>query len=198
MIRPYRPSDLAALRAVCVRTGHAGGDATGRWSSDALLPDVFLEPFVTLEPQTAWTVEQDGRPVGYLVGTLDTAAFAGRWRTEWSPEFAARHSRAADDPAEQWLRDFGYDPDWMLGPQVAGYPAHLHIDLLPEAQGGGYGRGLMRELGRAAVAAGVPGIHLGMSRDNLAALAFYRRLGFEELPYGTDALLLGIDPALLA
>lgn len=178
-------------------TGKAGGDATGLWSNDDLLPDVFVDPFVTMAPETCWTVELDGRPVGFLVSTLDTAAFADRWRTEWTPEFATRHSRVAHDPAEQWLRDFGYDPAWMLGPQVSAYPAHLHIDLLPEAQGSGYGRGLMRQLGLAAVAAGVPGIHLGMARDNLPALAFYKRLGFTELPYETDALMLGIDPALL-
>ena len=196
-IRPYRADDLPALRRVCVLTGHAGTDATGLWSSDDLLPDNFLEPYVTLAPDTAWTVEQDGRPVGYLVATLDTEAFAARWREEWTPVFAFRHSRVAEDPAEQWLHDFGYDPSWMLGPQVEAFPAHLHIDLLPEAQGSGYGRGLMRRLGLAAVAAGVPGIHLGMARDNLPALAFYRRLGFRELPVEGGALVLGIDPHAL-
>lgn len=199
MIRAYRSADLPALRRICLLTGRAGGNATGQWSTDDLLPDVFLEPFVTLVPETAWTVEQDGRPVGYLVGVLDTTAFVSRWRDEWTPVFATRHPRVADVPgfdpaAEQWLHDFGYDPSWMLGDQVADFPAHLHIDLLPEAQGSGYGRGLMREFGLAAVAAGVPGIHLGMARDNLPALAFYRRLGFRELPYESQALLLGIDP----
>lgn len=198
MIRAYRPDDLVALRRVCVLTGRAGGDATGQWSSDDLLPDVFLEPYVTLEPSTAWVVEQDARPVGYLVAALDTTAFAADWRSHWSPVFAARHARIADDPREQWLRDSGYDPDWMLGPQVEAYPAHLHIDLLPAAQGSGWGRGLMRELGRAAVAAGVPGIHLGMARENRAALAFYQRLGFHELPAAGDALMLGIDPEALS
>jgi ribosomal protein S18 acetylase RimI-like enzyme len=198
MIRGYRPADLAALRKICLLTGRAGGDATGQWSSDDLLPDVFLEPYVTLEPSTAWTVEQDGRPVGYLVAALDTTAFADRWRRRWSPVFAARHARTAEDPAEQWLRDAGYDPEWMLGEQVEAYPAHLHIDLLPAAQGSGWGRGLMRQLGRAAVAAGVPGIHLVMARENRQALAFYQRLGFTELAAPGDTLVLGIDPAALA
>jgi ribosomal protein S18 acetylase RimI-like enzyme len=184
-----------ALRRVCLLTGRAGGDATGQWSSDDLLPDVFLEPYVTLEPSTAWVVEQDARPVGYLVAALDTTAFADSWRSHWSPVFAARHARIADDPQEQWLRDSGYDPDWMLGPQVEAYPAHLHIDLLPAAQGSGWGRALMREFGRAA--AGVPGIHLGVARQNLAALAFYQRLGFRELSVTADTLVLGIDPAEL-
>lgn len=197
MIRRYRQEDLPALRRICVLTGRAGQDATGQWSSDELLPDVFLEPFVVLEPEHAWVVEQDARPVGYLVGTLDTRALIERWRRDWTPHFAKRYGRIADDPKEQWLRDCGYEPDWMLIPQVDAYPAHLHIDLLPEAQGRGWGRGLMRELGLAALASGVPGIHLGMSRDNAGAATFYEPLGFRDLESDDDTRVMGIDPALL-
>ena len=197
MLRPYRPTDLDALRRICLLTGLSGGDATGHYSSDDLLPDVFLEPFVTLAPQTTWVVDPGTGPVGYLLGVLDTRPFVELWRTGWTPEFAKRHAREADDPAEQWLRDFGYEPDWVLRPQLDAYPAHLHIDLLAEAQGAGWGRALMRKFALAADEAGVPGIHLAMARDNLPALAFYTRLGFEQLDVDGEALVLGIHPARL-
>lgn len=71
------------------------------------------------------------------------------------------------------------------------------IDLLPEAQGQGAGRALMRELGLAALAASVPGIHLVMSSENIAARAFYDRLGFSPLAVDGDAVVLGIDPRRL-
>ena len=199
MIRQYRPEDLPALRAVCLLTGSDGADATGRWSTDDLLPDLFLEPYAVLEPEHVWVVEQDARPVGYLIAAFDTRAFVERWRTDWTPRFAERYGRTADDPAEQWLRDLGYEPERMLVPQVDAYPAHLHIDLLPEAQGSGWGRRLMRELALAAVASGVPGIHLAMSRDNVGAGAFYERLGFRDLGNAADdPRVMGIDPTLLA
>ena len=188
MIRPYRPSDLPALRRICLLTGRAGTDATGQYSSDELLPDVFLEPYVTLEPGTAWVVELGGAPVGYLVGTLDTASFATAWESSWAPEFARRHPDVV--AGEEWLHA------WR--PSVEeGYPAHLHIDLLPPAQGAGWGRALIRELAVAAVTAGVPGIHLGMAADNRPALAFYERLGFAPLRADTDALVLGVAPERL-
>ena len=192
MIRRFRPDDLADLRRVCLLTGENGGDATGRWSSDDLLADVFLEPYVTLEPDHAWVVEQDGRAVGYLVATLDTAAFVRRWRQSWTPEFAARHGGRAVDPAEQWLHDLSTEPERMLSPRVDEFPAHLHIDLLPEAQGSGNGRALMRQLGLAAAEAGAPGIHLWVNRANAGALAFYDRLGFRELAVRGDTVQLGI------
>lgn len=183
-VRPYRASDLPDLRSICLRTGRAGSDASGVYSSDDLLPDVFLEPYVTVEPETAWVVDLDG-PVGYLVASLDTRGFVERWEAQWAPEFARRHPAVA--PGERWLHE------WRPVP-VAGYPAHLHIDLLPSAQGAGWGRRLMGVLGAAAVEARVPGIHLGMARDNLPARAFYERLGFAELGSDGDALVLGIDP----
>ena len=186
MIRRYRASDLPELRRICLLTGNAGGDATGLYSDDGLLPDIFLEPYVTFLPDTAWVLDLGDGPVGYLVGALDTAAFASVWRESWVPELARRHPVVP--AAELWLLEWEPTP-------VDGYPAHLHIDLLPAAQGGGWGRALLRELGAAAVAEGVPGIHLGMSADNAGALAFYERLGFGVLRAEADVLVLGIAPA---
>ena len=188
MISPYRPEDLHALSRICLLTGDAGADATGLYSSDELLPDVFLEPYVTFLPETGWVLDLGSGPVGYLVGALDTAAFASVWRESWVPELARRHP--AVPAAERWLLEWAPSA-------VDGYPAHLHIDILPAAQGGGWGRALLRELGSAAIAAGVPGIHLGMSADNARALAFYERLGFERLAAEGDALVLGIAPERL-
>jgi ribosomal protein S18 acetylase RimI-like enzyme len=71
----------------------------------------------------------------------------------------------------------------MLVPHVvADHPAHLHIDILPDYQGAGYGRGLMTEFLRALGRAGVPRVHLGVDVRNTRARAFYDRLGFYEIP----------------
>ena len=198
MIRPYRPSDLPALRRICLVTGDAGGDATGLYSDDGLLPDIFLEPYVTLLPHLAWVAELDARPVGYLVCAMDTWGLAQRWRVEWSPVFAARHPRSAQQPGDAWLFDWGETANGMLNDIENEFPAHFHIDLLPEAQGRGLGRALMRQLGLATVVAGAPGVHLVMDPANEPALAFYRRLGFEEFGVDDDALIMGIAAEALA
>lgn len=197
MIRTYRSVDLQELRRVCLVTGDSGGDATGLWSSDGLLADVFLEPYVELEPSAAWVVEAGDRVVGYLVATFDTRRFVRLWSESWTPIFAARHARTAVDSREQWLRDAGYDPSLLVNEHVDLFPAHLHVDLLPEAQGSGSGRALMRALGRAAMDAGVPGIHLGVARANAGALRFYDRIGFRELSADADTVWLGVAPERL-
>ena len=62
-------------------------------------------------------------------------------------------------------------------PYAQGYPAHLHIDLLPELQGQGWGR-RPRDAEAALRERGVTGLHLVASTGNTGALAFYPRLGF--------------------
>ena len=47
VIRPYRPSDHAAVYDVCVRTADVGGDARGKYHSDDLMPDLFAGPYLS-------------------------------------------------------------------------------------------------------------------------------------------------------
>ena len=184
-IRPYRPSDLAAVYDICVRTAESGGDARGRYSSDRLVGDVFAAPYVTLEPELAHVLDDgDGNPVGYVLGTADTGRFVRRYRAEWIPAVDGRYG---DDPRDQDMLALHHDPERMIVPELARYPAHLHIDLLPGWQGRGFGRGLMDAFLGGLRAAGVARVHLGMVPTNTAARAFYDRLGFHEIPVpGTE------------
>jgi GNAT superfamily N-acetyltransferase len=87
----------------------------------------------------------------------------------------------------------GMHPERMMIPEIDEFPAHLHIDLLPELQGQGVGRRLIRALLGELAERGVPGVHLGVSPRNTGARAFYSRLGFRPLPSDDGAgVLLGI------
>ena len=180
-IRPYRPSDLDAIYDIGVRTAASGGDARGRHSSDRLLGDVWAVPYVVREPQHAHVLDDGtGTAVGYILGTADTPAFVQWYRSTWLPETADRF--AGDDPRDADLTAVHRNPERMIRPEFADYPAHLHIDLLPEWQGRGQGRGLMAAFLDGLRAAGVARVHLGMAAENHGAYAFYRRLGFHDLP----------------
>ena len=195
-IRPYRAADLDAVYDICVRTGDAGGDARGHFSDDRLLGDVFAANYVTLEPEHAHVVDDGaGNAVGYVLGTADTERFVRRCRDEWLPVVAGRYDGA--DPRDQGLIWLLHQPERMLVPELAGYPAHLHIDLLPEIQGRGFGRSLMRTFLAGLHAAGVARVHLSMSPSNTAARAFYDRLGFVEIavPGERSVISLGRDTA---
>lgn len=209
VIRPYRSADRDDVALVCLRTAHIGEDATGVYSDDRLMPEVFALPYVDHEPESAFVVAvpdagspRGERVVGYIIGTADTAAFVEWWRREWAPGFAERHPRPGPSTGrsprftEAQLIEAGVRPERMLIPELADYPAHLHIDLLPEAQGRGFGRRLVDALRHSLAVRGVPAVHLGMDARNTSARAFYDRLGFHELPSSRPGSpLLGIATA---
>ncbi|MFJ3437638.1 GNAT family N-acetyltransferase [Streptomyces cyaneofuscatus] len=182
ILRPYRPEDRDALFDICIRTGHEGGDSRHFYEDPDLLPNIFAAPYVVLEPDLAFVVEDGGRAVGYILGTADTASFVARYRTEWLPGLADRYPapvqpQSPSTPAEM-MTGLLHDPERMVLPELDAYPAHLHIDLLPSHQQYGYGRALMETFPDALHARGVRAVHLSMLTANTPARAFYDRVGF--------------------
>jgi ribosomal protein S18 acetylase RimI-like enzyme len=211
-IRPFRPGDEAALADICLRTADAGADATGILDDDDLWAEIFVLPYVERHPDFAFVVENDDeRVVGYIVGAPDTAAFEEWFATRWWPRHAERWPEPAGLPPthaaevaagpevaapetpvqsrQEGLLRYAYARVGGSQPFGAEYPAHLHIDLLPEAQGQGLGRNLIARLELALRSAGVAGLHLVASAENVGAIAFYPRVGFTPLesPEGTQA-----------
>lgn len=178
-VRSYEPADLPSLYDVCVRTADAGGDARHLYPDQDLMATIFLAPYVFLDPSLAFVVDDGSRAVGYVVGTADTGDFVRRFRSEWLPAVVDRYPapEALATPTEQML-SLMHNPERMNVDALAGYPAHLHIDLLPEFQRQGLGRQLMTQHLGALAARGVGAVHLGMVTVNVAARAFYDRLGF--------------------
>lgn len=193
-IRPYRPADREALYAICVQTADAGGDATGILSDDSLWGDLFAVPYVERHPDLAWVIESDdARVIGYIVATDDTDAFYTWFRDQWWPRFHSRHPRpASPQTREERMIDYGYTRAPGIEPNAAEYPAHLHIDLLPETQGQGLGRRLIATLFDELTRRGVRGLHLGMDPNNTGAAVFYERLGMTPLETAPGGQSFGV------
>ncbi|WP_310245174.1 GNAT family N-acetyltransferase [Microbacterium trichothecenolyticum] len=188
-IRPFRPGDEPALAEICLKTADAGADATGLLDDDDLWAEIFVLPYAARHPEFAFVVETDDeRVVGYVVGTPDSAAFEDWFQTEWWPRFAERWPKPQGDPLpasvsrQDGIVRYAYARRGGAQPFGDAYPAHLHIDLLPETQGQGLGRRLIETLEAALRDAGVRGLHLVASADNTGAIAFYPRVGFDPLP----------------
>ncbi len=123
---------------------------------------------------------------GYCVAVPDTSAFEDWAETSWWPPLRARHPRGSGaTPADAALVRRLHAPPRTDPAVLTGFPAHLHVDLLPRLQGRGWGRRLVEAVLAELAAAGVPDLHLGVGATNLGAQAFYDRLGFVRL--ATDA-----------
>lgn len=200
VIRRYHPADREAVARICLLTAAGGGDATGVYSDDTLMPDVYALPYVEYAPDLAFVVDDDGIVAGYVLGVADTGAFIDWYARAWAPGFRRRHpvpappTAAAPAYTEAQLIADGTDPERMRIAELDAYPAHLHIDLLPEYQGRGLGRRLIDTLRGELARRGVAAVHLGLDPANTGARAFYARLGFHELQSSRpDAPLLGIS-----
>lgn len=198
-IRRYRPTDRAGLYDLSIRTAEVGGDARDLYPDPELIGAIYSESYAVLEPELTFVLDNGSGVVGYIAGTADTAGFARRFAAEWLPTLADRFPEPTGelDTHEKVMRHRLHHPERAVIPELADYPAHLHIDLLPEYQRKGFGRRLMLTFLAAARTAGADRVYLGMDRRNTDARAFYHRMGFYQLdvPDAGDHVCLGRDTA---
>lgn len=192
VIRPAAFADLDDLYSICLRTGAAGGDATGLYDDGDLLGHVYVGPYVLLESAFGLVIEADGALAGYALAAPDTAAFEAEAEQAWWPRLRRRYPAPDTEPAaappDAALVELIHHPRLARRELLAEFPAHLHIDLAPEAQGLGAGRRLMAELEAELAARGAAGVHLGVDAANANAAGFYEHLGYRRLApgeYGT-------------
>jgi GNAT superfamily N-acetyltransferase len=184
-LRPARRTDLAGLYAVCLKTGDSGQDGTKLHDDPTLLGKFFVGPYVVLEPDLAFTLEGPSGAAGYLLGARDTASFNRRCESEWlKPLRDAVHNPGNDLTTwrdSDWVRRLIHVPDFIFPPVLQAFPAHAHIDLLPEARGHGFGRKMMQFLMARLAARGAKGLHLSVAPSNAGGQAFYQKLGFHHV-----------------
>lgn len=186
IIRAARDGDRPGAYHVCLKTGDHGqdGEALYRGDPDAL-GRIFVEPYLAFEPESSLMLEDEQGVCGYALGALDSRAFYARYDAEWRPKLCDWFPEPHGDPAYwtpvQRVHHAYHHPDHFCPAPYEAHRSHLHIDLLPRAQGQGYGRRMIEQLLGGLRARGSPGVHLGVSMLNRRAHAFYVYLGFREL-----------------
>ena len=182
---------------VCLKTADAGRDATALYDDPLLPGHLYVGPYMALQPDLAFVLEDDAGVCGYVLGARDSRKFYERSVKEWLSPLRVSHP-APSGSCMTWspsdiIRAQFHTPD-IFWPEPAGeFPAHLHIDLLPRAQGRGNGRRMIATLLERLRQLAVPGAHLAMHVSNTRAGRFYARLGFRELARRDETLYLGLS-----
>lgn len=192
IVRPYKKGDRDAVFTVCHKTGFFGEDASPHFGDKKLFGILFSSYYIDYEPENAFVVE-DGKEVkGYIIGTSDTIGQIEGFSQLVIPRAIKR----------MFMRTiFRYPKDILFLIALKGheeferrlykeellekYPAHLHINLLPDYQGKGLGSRLLKKFEERMRRSKVSGIHLVTSTENKKAIPFYRKMGYEvidELP----------------
>ena len=98
----------------------------------------------------------------------------------WNDESAEIDRKLAWDPS---MLVVAADGDTIAGTVMIGYDGRRgwvnYVAVAPGRQGSGLGRRLMQEAEARLRALGCPKLNLQVRGDNLAAVEFYRHLGYE-------------------
>lgn len=194
-LRTYSPDDRSALYAVCLGTADAGDDASRLYADPELPGHVWLGPYLALQPALALVLDDGhGRPVGYAVAALDTVTFESACERTWWPPLRDRYIDPSGvdpenrTPDQRLAHRIHHPPSRAVSEALTTHPSHLHVDLLPEAQGGGHGRRLLDRLFAVLRDNGSRGVFLGVDPANTRAVGFYHHLGFTPLPSRPELL----------
>ncbi|KAH8903666.1 hypothetical protein BR93DRAFT_884853 [Coniochaeta sp. PMI_546] len=209
-VRPFRPADADNASYICRATlppTLAASQAAYRiapyvWT----LQYTHLSPqncFVLDDGQ--------GKAVGYVIGCPDVFAFAAAYPRYVSEVLQSEQGRrdvpapeqldslepwlvpVSQDGAENKVNDrcmaqLAYSVRWLILEGVEGklelvnkYRATMHINMVPEFQGQGWGRKLIESFVDSVRSSGADygqGIHIGVSGENTKVVPFYEKLQF--------------------
>jgi len=179
-VQPALPRDEDAIGRVAYLTGFFGRSAETYFPDERLFRDLWVNPYYQTPHALKYVAARPGeQPLGYILGLTDGRAYptalVRTLLTRVLPGLT-RGRYARPHGAAPYLTRFLT----RRGPQapVSRYPAHLHINLLPEARGLGLGAALLDTYLEALRLHGVKGVQLSTTRENAAAIRLYEKSGF--------------------
>jgi ribosomal protein S18 acetylase RimI-like enzyme len=193
-IRPYHSSDFVSLYRICLKTGDSGKDASNIYTDQDLLGHIYVGPYAVFEPELCFVVSKSDKPYGYILGTRDTQKFYEKCEKEWFPLIRNQYQLSDDeDKSVEATLIRRLHQKFEAEPGLEKYPAHLHIDILPQGQGFGLGWKLMKTFMDKLRELKVKGLHLGVGKKNQNAIKFYKHIGFQVFKEYENHLILILD-----
>ena len=186
VIRPYEPSDRAALRRLSCETADRGEPVERFFNDRELFADLVTGYYTDWEPGSTWIAEAEGRLTGYLTGCLDTRRYWNILTLRLLPRAmgtALTHGTLGHPQTRQWLGAWlrTLAAGGFLRPSHPTYPAHLHLNVAREFRGRHVGRRLIERFLAQGRRAGVRGAQAAVRGDNTTACQFFERCGFRIL-----------------
>lgn len=173
-IRKYEKKDFENVRYVCLNSDGGGMKDT---LCECIL-HTFCDYYIEKEPENCFVLDDNGKAVGYIICTQDYDTYKEIFDREYLPL-----NEHLGDLFYNWAKDSTI----LQNKYKSDYPAHLHIDLLPEYHRQGWGGKLLNTLFEHLKSKGIRGVMLTAGTENINAGNFYKKYGFELLEiYDTD------------
>ncbi len=180
-IRPYQPTDRAAVFQLCGDNAFFGEPLEKFFDARQLYLDYFALYYTDIVGKYLWVAEENGSILGYIMGCPDTYLY-GRWLMQHikvlKRKFFTLQYRGLTPRTLKIIWDY-----WHLqGPafiDLSPYPAHLHINTRSDMRGQGIGAALMEKYLNQLRAEKISGVHLETTSENKIAYPWYEKLGFK-------------------
>jgi hypothetical protein len=145
VIRPYTPADREAVREISRKTAYRNRGSSTVFEDGELFADYWTRYYTDFEPESCLILEEDGRVIGYLLGTVDARRHQSVMARKIVPGVLARafwrlatfrYRQPSTRRMLWWLVSRG----WQEEPHIPHdkYPAHYHCNILREGYGKGY------------------------------------------------------------
>ncbi len=180
-IRQYKEKDKDNVHFICLNSeGPSKSSKRGMNFTFAVYCDYYIEN----EPGNCFVATDDNdKAIGYIISTQDFDKFKEIYISKYYPkiqwwEFRRRKSALRAISSQEKYKDK--------------YPAHLHIDILPEYQHKGLGRKLMDALCDNLRQKNVKGVMFTVWHKNYNAIKFYEKYGFELIETKETTFVYGL------
>ena len=189
-IRPVTTKDSDALSKICLLTANFGTSAEHLHNHGELPGLIYALPYVNLPTTFGFVLrshKEDGTEkeiVGYILGTWDTPTFNAAAEKDWYPELRLKYPLSPPDDTQRKDADQSYisrihKPDSPPKEILEFSPAHIHIDILPEAQRKGWGKKLIGSAVKFLLEKdpNMQGLWVGVDPRNEEGKRFYLKIG---------------------
>ena len=182
-IRSYQSKDAEHVHIVSMRTGPQAALET-EGPARALLFAAYVDYYIEHEPHNCFVIADDeDKAVGYIFCAQDYRPYREIFLRDYAP-------RTKGFSLPMRIECFG--SVYLPGFFYKKYPAHLHIDILPEYQRMGLGTQLMDALTAHLCGQGVRGVMLGVGSQNEKGKNFYKKYGFRQVCRIPFSIVMGL------
>lgn len=169
-IRSYEPRDKKAVQDICLITS-VGLDAEFKLQRHILA--CYCNYYLEKEPQNCFVLTNDAdEAVGYILCAENYFAYEESFTRIYLTQARCLGLKYYIESKAEIVAHRVFRND---------FPSHLHINLLPEYQGKGYGTMLLDTLKAHLKAQGYSSLMLVCGTSNTGAINFYTKNGFVEL-----------------
>ena len=143
-IRRYRRRDRAQIRHIICATALRGRPLAAFFEDEQVLVKLFMDYYLSYEPESCFVAESEGRVVGYIVGCTDSRRYQRVVLFRYGPQLlarlllrlvTARYRRLGTYRTLWWALVRA----WREVPaaDLRQFPAHVHLGVAPELRTAG-------------------------------------------------------------